>query len=483
MNELAYFLVAVGTPVLGTALVPLLKHWRRTYHAIITLLALANVAWLALAHPRTETLCLGPLCFVLDHYSLLFALLVNMAWAITTVYSYSFTKYHFKDRNRQFYFFLHLVLAVLLCNGFSANIETLWLFYTLGIPFTWPLITIRHNAEADSAGRTYIKSTLLPAFLLFLPAVAFVHYYLGPTFFDGNVHLASRLPHWQGGLLLAVLVVGISKNCVFPFNGWLPRIMAAPAPVAALIHSVAAVKSGSIAMVKIALYLFGLDYLKQLTDHFFTGGWLIYLCGGTAVYAAWQALQTTNMKMRFSLSTVSQLSYILTAILVATPTSVMGALLHVVSHSFSKMGLFFIAGYYNSVYNTLDTRQVAQIAPYTKPLVFCVALFGLSIIGFPALAGYYSKDMMLLEEIHTHNYGAALFLVVGSLINILYIYPIVLAAYTNKEGRRGKRFIPKTMVVAIAACVLLIISFNFYAYQIQRIIGFVPGGTGHLDGH
>ncbi len=43
------------------------------------------------------------------------------------------------------------------------------------------------------------------------------------------------------------------------------------------------------------------------------------------------------------------------------------------------------------------------------------------------LAGYYSKDVMLLEEIHRHHYSAASFLLVGSFLNFVYIYPLIRA--------------------------------------------------------
>jgi len=445
----------------------------------VVILALGNVAFIALNQPVVNFVLKGPFCILSDTYSLLFALLVNVAWAITTIYSYSFTKYNFKAKNPEFYFWLHLVLAVLLCNGFAGNLVTLFVFYVLSIPLSIPLIAIRSRADSIQASKVFLLSTLLPALLMFLPAVLFIESRLGHSEFYKINHVASKLPLWQGGILIAVFFIGISKNSIFPFNRWLPTIIKspAPAPVGALLYSVAAVKSGSIALVKIVVYVFSMDYVRQLTSGFFTGGWLVYLCGATAVYAAYMALKTNNMKERFGLSTVSQLSYIATAILISTPAAIMGAVLHIVSHSFSKMGLFYVAGYYNSVYNTVEANEIGKLAPATKPLVWAVALFGLSIIGFPFLAGYYSKDLILLEEINTHNYGAAIILLVGSFINILYIYPLVYAAYqkSNQSPSRGTRMVPSGMTVAIGLCVLLVISFSFYSAYIMHLVGLDTG--------
>lgn len=484
MDSSIYFIVAIMLPLLGSALVPLLKINRLAYHIVVISLAVGNLLFLGFTHPTEHFVRWGWFSFLLDHYSLLFAMLVNAAWAITTVYSYGFTKYNFKAKNPEFYFWLHLVLAVVLCNGFAGNLVTLFTFYTLGIPLSIPLIAIRARAESIKASRTYILNTLLPALFLFLPAVLFIEFKLGHAEFDDMHLVASKLPLWQGGILLAILFIGISKNSIFPFNRWLPAVISspAPAPIGALLYSVAAVKSGSIALVKIVVYVFGMEYVRQLTSQFFTGGWLVYLCGATAVYAAYRALKTTNMKERFALSTVSQLSYIATAILLGTPAAIMGATLHIVSHSFSKMGLFFVAGYYNSVYNTIEAGEIAKIAPATKPLVWAVALFGLSIIGFPYLAGFYSKDLILLEEIHTHNYGAAISLLVGSFINILYIYPLVVAAYkhTDAQPTRGWRFVPSSMLTAIGLCVFMVVSFSFYSAYVMHIVGFEPNTAEHI---
>ncbi len=407
--------------------------------------------------------------FLVDKYSWFFAFLINVAWLITTIYSFSFVSYDFQQKAGKFNFYIALVISTALATGFAGNLFTLFVFYLLNIPFIYPLITLRDSTQAVEAGKFYLWQTLAPAFLIFLPAIIIIYN------LEGNFNFTDPLPNLLSSkpvlasLVLAMFVVGMSKNCVIPFNTWLPRTMLAPAPVSALIHSVAAVKSGPIALMKIAVYVYGLDFLQQLSKEFFYVGWLTYLCGFTALYAAYKAYRVQDLKQRFSYSTVSQLSYIITAILIATKTAILAAMLHIITHSIAKICLFFIAGAYNCLYHTIDVRDISRIAPRTKLLVLGITVCGLSIAGFPFLAGYLSKDLMLLEELHSGNYAAVIFLLLGSILNFCYIVPIVKAAFQ----REGSQFIqservPISMRIAIIACFSLMILLSLYTYYIIR---------------
>jgi formate hydrogenlyase subunit 3/multisubunit Na+/H+ antiporter MnhD subunit len=249
--------------------------------------------------------------------------------------------------------------------------------------------------------------------IVLLPAVLITSHLTHYANFGDNAITNLSSKPVTASILLAMFIIGMSKNCVFPFNRWLPNTMQTPTPIAALIHSVAAVKVGSISLIKIAVYIYHLDFLHKLNANFFMTGWLTYLCGFTALYSTYKALKTSDLKVRFSESTVSQLSYIITAILTGTPTSILGAKLHIITHSIAKCCLFFIA-------------------------------------GFPFLAGYLSKDLMLIEELHSGNYKASFF--------------------NPKPEEIENRAIPLSMKIAIILATLIIIAISIYTYTVVRVI-------------
>lgn len=458
------------TPLITIALLPIKKLNRSCFYFLVCLLGATNFSILLLNASNFKIQDFGHgFIFFVDKYSCFFAMIVNLAWVITTIYSFSFIKHEFQKQAYKFHFYLSIVLATVLATAFAGNLYMLFLFYTLSIPFIYPLIVMRGTQGCKEAGAMYLRSTLLPAFFLFLPAILLIHYSFGFSNFTDGVHLEFGAKPILSSVILFMFILGMSKNCVIPFNNWLPKTMLAPAPVTALVHSIAAVKSGSIALIKIAVYVYGLEFLHYLTSKFFLAGSLTLLCGVTALYAAYQAFKTDNLKVRLSHSTVSQLSYIITAILISTPAAILGGVLHILTHSVAKITLFFIAGYYNCVHGTLSVTQIRKISPSTKWLVFCFGFCGLSIAGFPLLAGYFSKDLMLIEELHTGNYAAALFLLAGSVINIFYIAPLVKASFWDKaDDSIEKKPVPLGMKLAIGAGVVTLLLLSFYTYYIVR---------------
>lgn len=413
--------------------------------------------------------------FMCDIYSYFFGILVNLVWLLTSLYTYSYSKTNIRrSKLSDFFKYLSLTIFAVFGNCYSADLWTLFIFYVLLILFTAPLIIQRVSKTSLKAQKTYLITNLGTSFFLLLPAIILLWYFTGNVEFSKHQNQFLLENRFFASSLLALFVFGISKNCILPFHNWITRTTIAPTPVSALLHSVAAVKSGSIAIIKIVVYVFGLDYIRSLTGSFWSGGWIFYLCGLTAIYAAYRAFKTTNVKNRFAYSTISQLSYIMSSVMIATPVAIMGSVLHIISHSLCKIVLFYIAGIFSTVYHVTSTKDAARIAPYLKFWIACLAFCGASIIGVPFLPGSFGKDYMLISEFQTHHYMALIFLITGSLINILYIYPIVKAAFFSKADELiaaevMSKKIPLSMKLSIILGVTLAILMSFF---ISSLINF-----------
>jgi len=410
--------------------------------------------------------------FMCDIYSYFFGILVVIIWLLTNLYAHSYTKLSLR-RNKvdSFFKFISLSIFATLGSGYAADLWTLFIFNILLILFIAPLITQHMSKSSLKAKRIYIATHIGTSILFFLPAVILIYYLGGNAEFlmQKNTVLLNNKP--LASLLLLLFVFGISKNCVLPFHNWITRSTIAPNPVSALLHSVAAVKSGSIAILKIVVYIFGVEYIQDLTSHFWTGGWIFYLCGITAVYAAYRAWKITDIKKRFAYSTISQLSYIMSGIMIATPLAITGALLHIISHSLCKVVLFYVAGIFGTIYKTRNIHEIAKIAPHLKLWIAIVAFCGASIIGVPMLPGSYGKDYMIISEFKTHHYAALVFLATGSFINILYIYPIVKAAFFTKSAAEIQiKEIPLTMRLSIIIGTILAILMGIFISNFSEFL-------------
>ena len=143
--------------------------------------------------------------------------------------------------------------------------------------------------------------------------------------------------------------------------------MVAPTPVSALLHAVAVVKAGVFSVLKIGIYIFGIEHLSNTSSSL----WLVWLAAFTILFASMVAISKDNLKSRLAYSTVSQLSYIILGLALATTAGVLGAALHIVMHAFGKITLFMTAG---SIYVTTKKTEISDMIGLGRvmPLPFCV---------------------------------------------------------------------------------------------------------------
>ena len=139
------------------------------------------------------------------------------------------------------------------------------------------------------------------------------------------------------------------------------------------------------------------------------------------------------------------------------------------THSIAKLSLFFCAGAYLTSFGSVQASQVAAAIPGRRWRGITAVVAGLSISGFPFLAGFYSKDLMLLEEIHRHHYSVALFLLTGSFLNFVYIYPLILATCRKSTSATPSTApVPLPMTIAILICTGMLIALSVFASSWMR---------------
>jgi NADH-quinone oxidoreductase subunit L len=194
--------------------------------------------------------------------------------------------------------------------------------------------------------------------------------------------LDPRLATWIG---LCLFVGAVGKSAQIPLHVWLPDAMAGPTPVSALIHAATMVTAG-VYMVCRMHFLY-----DAAPDARAVVAWTGAL---TALFAATIAVAQTDIKKILAYSTVSQLGYMFVA---AGCGGYTAAIFHLGTHAFFKALLFLGAGaVILAMHHEQDTDRMGGLRtrmPRTF-VVMSVAVF--TIAGFPPLAGFFSKDEILL---------------------------------------------------------------------------------------
>lgn len=361
------------------------------------------------------------LAFNVEPLGLMFALLASGLWIVTHIYAIGYMRTNKEDNHARFFACFSFAIFSVMGIAFAANMFTLFLFYEALTLSTYPLVAHKGTPEAIKGARTYLGVLISTSIGLQLVAIIWTFGLTGTLDFTQGGILQDHIAGPMAAILLALYAFGIGKAALMPFHRWLPAAMVAPTPVSALLHAVAVVKAGVFTMLKIGIYIFGIDFLAT------TGAsvWLMWLAAFSIVAASVIAMTKDNLKARLAYSTISQLSYVTLGMALATSMGIVGGGLHVVMHAMGKITLFMCAG---SIYVATHKTEISDMSGLGRamPITFSAFLIGaLSIIGLPPLGGSWSKWMLMMGAVDTGQMVIIAVLLVSSLLNVAYLMPIV----------------------------------------------------------
>jgi multicomponent Na+:H+ antiporter subunit D len=267
--------------------------------------------------PTWEVLELLPgvsLAFTVEPLGMLYALVAAGLWGPTSLYAFGYMRGHHEHHQTRFFVCFALAIFAALGIAFSDNLLTLFLFYEVLTFSTFPLVTHSGTPAAIRAGRIYLGILVFTSVTMLLFGILWTWHLTGTLTFTPGGILEGHVDPWFLPILLALFAFGTGKAALMPFHRWLPNAMVAPTPVSALLHAVAVVKAGVFTVLKVVVYIFGIDLLAT------TGAsvWLCWAAAFTLLASSIIALSQDNLKARLAYSTISQLAYIVLGAAIAT---------------------------------------------------------------------------------------------------------------------------------------------------------------------
>ncbi len=458
-------MAAILLPLIAGALIVILGERNRNLREAVTLVT-SSIVFLIVSGLTTEVMSGGTptltafdvvpgvaIRFTVEPLGQIFALIASGLWIINSIYSIGYMRGNNEKNQTRFYLCFTIAISSAIGIAYAGNMLTLFVFYEVLTLSTYPLVTHSGKPEACAGGRVYLGILMATSIGFLFLGMLWTLNIAGTLEFTPGGILEGKAEGAIVGVLLFLYMFGIGKAALMPFHRWLPAAMVAPTPVSALLHAVAVVKAGVFSVVKVIVYIFGIDLLNGETSD----NWLIYISGYTIIAASIIALRQDNLKRRLAYSTISQLSYVILAAAILAPISIMGAALHIAAHAFGKITLFFAAG---SIYTAAHKTEISQLDGIGRRMPFTMAAFAigaLSMIGLPPTAGFVSKWYILSGALETQQMFAVGVIVLSTLLNAAYFLPIVYSAFFKPEKEKPSHphgEAPMAVVIALSLTAL-----------------------------
>ncbi len=310
----------------------------------------------------------------------------------------------------------------------------------------------------------------------FLLGIAAIYTYFGtldyvevfkqvPALLDTKI---SIIPGEEWSLMtviaISLFIGAMGKSAQVPLHVWLPDSMEGPTPISALIHAATMVTAG----------IFMVSRMSPIFEMSETALSFVMIIGAiTAFFMGLIGIIQYDIKRVIAYSTLSQLGY-MTVALGASAYS--AGLFHLMTHAFFKALLFLAAGsVIIAMHHEQDIRKMGGLKKY-MPITYWTSLIGsLALIGFPGLAGFFSKDS-IIEAVQATELPGAEFaywmVLLGVFVTAFYSFRLFFLVFHGEERMddHTKHHLKESPLVVTVPLIALAIPSVFAGYFIDPIV-------------
>ena len=227
---------------------------------------------------------------------------------------------------------------------------------------------------------------------------------------------SAVLPLGVASMAALCLFIGATgKSAQLPLYIWLPDAMAGPTPVSALIHAATMVTAGV--------------YMVARLSHLYVSapGVMAVVAVVGVLTALWSALIATSqndIKKVLAYSTVSQLGFMFIGVGVG---AFFAGTMHLITHAFFKACLFLGSGaVIHGLHGEQDIQKMGGLRKYMPSTRTTFLVATVAITGILPISGFFSKDEILGQALHTRAFSFLTLTPNGS-AHLTWLGPLVYA--------------------------------------------------------
>ncbi|MFA9480182.1 proton-conducting transporter membrane subunit [Phycisphaerales bacterium AB-hyl4] len=408
-------------------------------------------------------------------------LIVASSLVALATYIHSFSTLQPRIERRYYHpLFMLLMFGVNMC-FLTGDLFNLFVAFEIALMASYALLCIGGSRKQMSQAYKYVVLNLL-ASTVFVMAAGMTYGMFGTL---NIAHIADivrtlqaagePLPTGFTALGAVLLMVFAVKGAFFPMWFWLPdTYYTCPISVAALFSGL---------LTKVGVYCVA----RIFPLIFFAGGagddWLVPLLAvsacATMFLAVLGAVSQSQVRRILSIHVISQVGYMIFAIVVMTGYALAGAVLFIVHNMIVKSCLFLCCGIMEKHAGTDNLNRLGGLLKRDVYLAVLFFIAAMSLVGLPPLSGFFGK-LIIVHAGWEEWWWVAVFALITSPLTLLSMLKIWSYGFWNpaqdpianhpapKRGELRAGYIGTTMLVVVA----LFLGFGAEpVYQVARNAG------------
>ncbi len=352
-----------------------------------------------------------------------------------------------------------LLMAAMQGMVLAGDLFNLFVFIEICSLSAIAIIALKGTKDSIEASFRYlILSALGSGGILFAVALIFmITGHLNMSFVRETLSTTASLYPLNTLTAVAFIFIGFAvKAAIFPLHVWLPEAHSTAPTASSALLSGLVIKAYLVAFVRVIYLVLGADLFVALPLR----PVLLVLAACAMLVGSTFAIAQNNIKRMLAYSTVAQMGYIVLGLGLFSPRALEGSILHIFNHAITKSLLFLAAGV---IIKQTGTNRLSELKGMGRkmPLTFAAFTVGsLSMVGIPGFAGFVSKWYLALGALDIGQIVFAVLILVSSLLNATYYFPIVVNAYfgqnaATRQGSDPRRSVLAPLFVLIAAVVIM----------------------------
>ncbi len=389
---------------------------------------------------------------------------------------YSIEKEIKESKVALYYLLINILIGSLLGVVYSNDLFNCFVFIEVGTLASCGTIIVKDKKENIKATIKYLIMSCLGSGLV-LMGIAYLYSITGHLNIN-YIHeeLIKSYLNYPSAVLIAIVlfIVGLGvKSAMFPLHNWLPDAhSSAPSSSSAILSSLV-LKAFVLLLIKILYRLFG----NEILGHFSVLNIVLILGGLGMIMGSVFAIFQRDIKRVIAYSTVAQMGYIFLGIGIGTDMGVTIAIFHIIGHALTKSALFLSVG---AMIEQTGHKSLDRLRGVGKEMPITLGLFSigaLSMIGIPVLPGFISKWHLSLASIAAGETILIAVILISSLLNAIYYFPIVINGFFGEENMQGKVYKSKSKPLKeLIPVIFLVISMIYVGAASRGIINLIGLG-------